>query len=522
MLSEEQHLKAVQLYGSDDALALTHDYFAALQGNALAQASLGYRHFYGYGTSQSCEAALPYYESAAKQVIDTLHEVGVLPMVERMRLSDVSSQGKLQVDNDHEVVSYYKHTARSGDLAAMKTLGSLYYHGQRGVQQDLAKAAEYFRRTADGGDTSAAGSYGEMLQKGLGVERDYDQALLYLRQGGNESHALSGMANAYLKGLGVKKDLQRAASLYEAATKSRVNPDALFHLGLLAMGEDGSGQGQGKGQVASRQKELPAKHDANKAFPLFSSAAQHGHVEALFRVGQMYSRGEGIAQSCQVALLNFKNVVERGAWSEGLANAQRLYHAGDKSAALWEYTQLAEAGYEVAQSNAAWLLEHGECGQMSKLECEAAALRMYQHSAKQGWAQSSLKVGDFHYYGMGGLEVDYVKAAQQYHEASEGREGKLPQAMFNLGLMYQHGQGLKQDFHLAKRYYDLAAETSMDSRVPVKLAMWSMKLQQMEWEMKWDLPAKQDSALILLVLSFFAVLLRLFRVRSARLLPGIL
>ena len=43
-------------------------------------------------------------------------------------------------------------------------LGHLHYHGshQRGVAQNLAQAAKYFRAAAEAGDASAAGSIGHM------------------------------------------------------------------------------------------------------------------------------------------------------------------------------------------------------------------------------------------------------------------------------------------------------------------------------------------------------------------------
>ena len=43
--------------------------------------------------------------------------------------------------------------------------------------------------------------------------------------------------------------------------------------------------------------------------------------------------------------------------------------------------------------------------------------------------------------------------------------------MFNLAYMYSHGHGLARDHHLAKRHYDLAAETSADAWAPVQLAL---------------------------------------------------
>ena len=48
------------------------------------------------------------------------------------------------------------------------------------------------------------------------------------------------------------------------------------------------------------------------------------------------------------------------------------------------------------------------------------------------------------------------------------------QAMFNLGYMHEHGQGLPLDLHLAKRYYDQALEIDPAAKLPVTLALASL------------------------------------------------
>jgi SEL1 protein len=48
------------------------------------------------------------------------------------------------------------------------------------------------------------------------------------------------------------------------------------------------------------------------------------------------------------------------------------------------------------------------------------------------------------------------------------------QAMFNLGYMHEHGQGLPFDLHLAKRYYDQALAIDSAAKLPVKLALTSL------------------------------------------------
>jgi hypothetical protein len=55
----------------------------------------------------------------------------------------------------------------------------------------------------------------------------------------------------------------------------------------------------------------------------------------------------------------FKNVAERGKWGEKLMEAHIQYREGHLDEAFVTYTLLAELGYEVAQSNAAFLLDKG-------------------------------------------------------------------------------------------------------------------------------------------------------------------
>lgn len=56
----------------------------------------------------------------------------------------------------------------------------------------------------------------------------------------------------------------------------------------------------------------------------------------------------------------FKNVCERGRWSERLMTAYASFREADTDAALVQYLLLAEQGYEVAQSNVAFLLDQSK------------------------------------------------------------------------------------------------------------------------------------------------------------------
>ena len=236
---------------------------------------------------------------------------------------------------------------------------------------------------------------------------------------------------------------------------------------------------------ASRETKSPRarRKDAQKALQFFSLAAQNGHVAALHRVGRMYARALGVARSCEVAVNAYKTVAERGPWIAGLAEAHAMYRRGDAAGARRAYARLAEAGYEVAQSNAAWLLEAAAagapgsgaaaCDGLPAAACERRALALYERAAKQGHAAASLRLGDLYSAGRGAAgDLDgaarLARAVAHYQAAHELRHA---QATFNLAWCYQRGLGVARDFHLAKRHYGLAADASPDAAWPTRLAL---------------------------------------------------
>ena len=75
--------------------------------------------------------------------------------------------------------------------------------------------------------------------------------------------------------------------------------------------------------------------------------------------------------------------------------------------------------------------------------------------------------------------------------------------MFNLGYMHELGHGMPKDIHLAKRFYDMAAETSTDAKVPVAIALaklginfainnWPYSLQSFKITISPDIYAKLE------------------------------
>ena len=70
-------------------------------------------------------------------------------------------------------------------------------------------------------------------------------------------------------------------------------------------------------------------------------------------------RGETYSVDFTHFLQLYKNVCERGRWSSMFELAYKQYRAGRVDSSLATYMLLAELGYEVAQSNAAYILDQG-------------------------------------------------------------------------------------------------------------------------------------------------------------------
>jgi len=107
---------------------------------------------------------------------------------------------------------------------------------------------------------------------------------------------------------------------------------------------------------------IGVKKDYQQAAKYFNLAAQSGHILAIYNLAQMHATGTGMMRSCTAAVELYKSVSERGRWGLLLAEAHFDHQEHRYSQALIKYLILSELGYEAAQSNAAFLLEHNEIG----------------------------------------------------------------------------------------------------------------------------------------------------------------
>ncbi|XP_070610025.1 protein sel-1 homolog 1 isoform X2 [Erythrolamprus reginae] len=436
---------------SSQAKALVYYTFGALGGNLIAHMILGYRYWAGIGVLQSCESALTHYRLVANHVASDISLTGGT-VVQRIRLPDeIENPGMASGMLEEDLIQYYQFLAEKGDVQAQVGLGQLHLHGGRGVEQNHQRAFEYFNQAANAGNSHAMAFLGKMYSEGSDiVPQSNETALQYFKKAADMGNPVgqSGLGMAYLYGRGVSVNYELALKYFQKAAEQGW-VDGQLQLG--SMYYNGIG----------------VKKDYKQAYKYFNLASQGGHILAFYNLAQMHATGTGVMRSCHTAVELFKNVCERGRWSERLMTAYNSYKDGNTNSAVVQYLLLAEQGYEVAQSNAAFILDQ-KASIIEENETYPRALLHWNRAASQGYTVARLKLGDYHFYGFG-TEVDYETAFIHYRLATEQQHSA--QAMFNLGYMHEKGLGIKQDIHLAKRFYDMAADASPDAQVPVFLAL---------------------------------------------------
>lgn len=331
-------------------------------------------------------------------------------------------------------------------VVAVGFLGRMYLRGE-GVHANPALARMWFERGADYGDRECHNGLGIIWRDGL-VEN--------------------------------RKDAKKAA----------------FHFGVAAGHELAEAQ-VNMGKLAHAQGQLKA------AITFFESAMRNGSpFEAFYYLGaiqhQIARAPDAPEGACPSAVSFFKTVAERGSWGERnlMRRAEEAWATGTPEGAqqamlLWSIA--SEQGYEAAQNNLAYILDAdttllariwpslassaaggvGPAKDGPEEDTAAAALAHWTRVSAQANVDALVKVGDYHYRGLGLPDtpehIRWEKAAGYYRAAADTHMSAL--AMWNLGWMYENGAGVPRDYHLAKRYYDLALETNGEAYLPVMLSL---------------------------------------------------
>jgi uncharacterized protein len=113
-------------------------------------------------------------------------------------------------------------TGHRDEFITRNNLGFMHAHG-RGVPQDYAEAAKWYRRAAAQGHAGAQFNLGRRYADGRGVPQDYAEAVKWLRRAAEQglADAQNDLGCMYAHGRGVPQDYLMAHIWYNLATSRR-------------------------------------------------------------------------------------------------------------------------------------------------------------------------------------------------------------------------------------------------------------------------------------------------------------
>ena len=170
--------------------------------------------------------------------------------------------------------------AEQGDPEAQYKLGLLYQKG-RGVEQDYAKAVEWFQKAADKNHALAQYELGVAYRRGQGVEKDYAKALKWYRKAADQgcAPAQCDLGFMYDNGHGRKAGLRCGRPVVSQGGRARQLAPAQSNLGVMY--ENGRG----------------VEKDPAQAVQWYRKAAEQGYALGQDQLGYMYSAGRALSKT---------------------------------------------------------------------------------------------------------------------------------------------------------------------------------------------------------------------------------
>lgn len=344
--------------------------------------------------------------------------------------------------------------------------------------------------------------------------KDNSSGLQYFEKSAlaNDRIGLYGMGMMYLHGVEVEKNASRALEYFIQAAELQ-HPAAAYQTGKAYL--HGSG----------------CKQNSAEAYRYFQQGSRLGQMQAMISLGLITLEGRAPVGSpdCARGVQLLKRVAESGDLKTVLAIASDEIDSGNVFLALYRYLQAAHAGLEVAQFNAALILEKSsllasklpndgpakdlrappssyssspspppsvndlvsglwaekdgdpggftpahplhksdELMHWSRSRLHEEALALYDMSFRQGHIPAVLRAGHLAYTHIG----DYEKAAEAYLSGSSVR---CAECSFSVGMMHVLGLGVAADRKTALQYMERARTDSHEGAIPASIAITLMK-----------------------------------------------
>jgi len=344
--------------------------------------------------------------------------------------------------HDHKAaLRWGKLAAASGDAEAQGLLGFLLATGPEGIR-NLDEAKFWYAKAAEAGSPQGHLGIGVLTLDTADTDEATFAAVNHIREAASAGlgHAHYYMAVIYERAIGVHADLALAAQHYGLAAKAGVrNAQAKYGHMLL----------NGIGITAN----------AVEAESWLRRAGLAGDKEAATLVANIYARGDGKLPP---------NYAEAAAWYRIAAEAGNpqaaralgvLYLSGagvardPDEAAMW-LRRSAEAGSQRAKADLGSILLKG---QLDPIRTEPPPVHQwFEEAAERGDPIGACNYAICLAHGIG-TQVDEQRAAAWFRRAAD----TIANAQYWYGCMLAEGRGVTQDFTGAREWLQKAAAAQL-------------------------------------------------------------
>ena len=161
--------------------------------------------------------------------------------------------------------------ANSGNADSQNQLGDAYFDGI-GIEQDHAKAFEWYLRAAEQGHGKAQYNVAYAYANGIGAQKNTSEAIKWYGKSADQGIALAEyvLAKMFIGGQYIEQDLTKGLDLLHKASNQGLDL-AQYDLGTIYL--------EGKIVVPN----------VNKGISFLFLSAEQGHKEAQFNLGLAYS-----------------------------------------------------------------------------------------------------------------------------------------------------------------------------------------------------------------------------------------
>lgn len=354
-------------------------------------------------------------------------------------------------------VEWIRRSAEQGYPEAISDLSVLYHEG-RGVPQDDRRAFSLAQRAVELGCIESCNNLGVYCLTGSGAKADPRAALGYFLRGAEAGDPLAqhNLAGCYLRGIGTPRDLPRAICWFRKAARQGHLGSRMLLASSYMKGENGFEKNPEEGVAFLRMAAEDGNAPAQFQLALYENEAQHidesirwlqkaadqGDADAQNALGSSYIQGVGVPQNFARATELIRQAALQG-HLEAQTNMGDLCSAGiglpknNLEAVKW-YRLAAQKGYARAQNSLGISYMDGTL----PLD-RAAAQFWFEKSAAQNDAHGQYLLGCIY---AGEDPPNEKKAFELFLKAA--RQG-LAEAEANAGFCYYNGAGTEKNLQQA-------------------------------------------------------------------------